>query len=130
MIEQVINVENSKLLSNIGFDVECECFYNRGSGYKLQNNSILRTGDDEIFEAPTQALVQKWLREVHGINIFMSFKPNVKKWDYMPYSVSMNGKEYTKYYWAYFALHNARRYDTYEQALEDGITEALLMLNN
>jgi hypothetical protein len=77
---------------------------------------------------PTQSLVQKWLREIHGINIFMSFKPNIKKWDFIPYYMNMSGKEYIKHNSEYLKLHRERRYDTYEEALEDGIYESLLML--
>lgn len=83
--------------------------------------------DDKI---PTQSLVQKWLRDKHGINIFMSFKLNIKKWDYIPYYMEMNGREYLKYNSQYLKLHNGRRYDTYEDALEDAIYEALHMIKN
>lgn len=79
-------------------------------------------------EIPTQSLVQKWLRETHGIHISMSFKPNVKKWDHTPYYMSLGGKEYVKYYSEYVKLHRERRYDTYEEALEDGIYDSLMML--
>lgn len=52
---------------------------------KLRNAEILPTKgfilDGKI---PTQSLVQKWLRETHGINIFMSFKPNIKKCELPP----------------------------------------------
>ena len=58
----------------------------------------------------------------------MSFKPNIKKWDFIPYNMSMNGKEYIKHNREYLKIHNERRYDTYEEALEDGIYESLQML--
>ena len=96
---------------------------------KLRNAEILPTKgfilDGKI---PTQSLVQKWLRETHGINIFMCFKPNVKKWDFMPYFMNMNGKEYVKHNSEYSKLHRERKFDTYEEALEDGIYESLQML--
>jgi hypothetical protein len=96
---------------------------------KLRNAEILPTKgfilDGKI---PTQSLVQKWLRETHGINIFMSFKPNIKKWDFIPYFMSMNAKEYIKHNREYLKIHNERRYDTYEEALEDGIYESLEMI--
>ncbi len=78
---------------------------------------------------PTQSLVQKWLREIHGINIFISFKPNIKKWDFISYYMSMSGEEYLKYNSEYLKLHNKRRYNTYEEALEDGIYESLQRLS-
>lgn len=78
--------------------------------------------------APTQSLLQKWLREVHGINIFMSFKPNIKKWDFIPYFMSMDAKEYIEYNSNYTKQNNKRRFDTYEDALEIGLQEALKLI--
>lgn len=96
---------------------------------KLRNVELLSTKGFKLDgKIPTQSLVQKWLREKHGINIFMSFKPNIKKWDFIPYFMNMNGKEYIKYNSEYLKFHNNRRYDIYEEALEDGIYEALNMI--
>ena len=96
---------------------------------KAKNIEILTTkGFDFKDGTPTQALVQKWLRDVHGINIFMSFKPNIKKWDFIPYYMSMGAMEYVKHNSEYLKLHFERRYDTYEEALEDGISEGLEMI--
>ena len=77
---------------------------------------------------PTQSLLQKWLREVHGINIFMTFKPNIKKWDFIPYFMSMDAKEYIEYNSHYTKQNNKRRFDTYEDALEIGLQEALKLI--
>ena len=103
MNEQLIGTKNSNLLPAKGFDLD-------GS------------------TSTTQSLVQKWLREVHEINIFMHFKPNIKKWDFVPYFMSMNGEKYIKYNNQYRKVTGDRRYDTYEEALEDGIWESLQMI--
>jgi hypothetical protein len=105
MEDQLIDLKNIRILSAKGF-------YFRLNSYG----------------ATTQSLVQKWLREVHGINIFMSFKPNIKKWDFVPYFMSMNGEEYVKHNNEYRKVNGDRRYDTYEAALEDGIYESLQMI--
>jgi hypothetical protein len=42
--------------------------------------------------------------------------------------MTMSGKEYIKHNSEYLKLHRERRYDTYEEALEDGIYESLQML--
>lgn len=128
MNEQIITLKTAKLLKLKGFDFECVHFYNKGSNFKLQNDVMVRTGDNDIYEAPTQALVQKWLRDVHNININISFKPNIKKWDFFPYKMSLNGREYLKAINYYTTVHVSRRYDTYEDALENGIIEALDMI--
>ena len=70
-------------------------------------------------------LAQKMLREEHNINISMYFKPNIKKWDFIVYSMELNGKEYIKFYKEYYKMHQERRYDTYEEALEAAIEEAI-----
>jgi len=46
----------------------------------------------------------------------------------IPYFMSMSGKEYVKHNSEYLKLHRERKYDTYEEALEDGIAESLQML--
>jgi hypothetical protein len=97
---------------------------------KLRNLEILPTkGFILDGHVPTQSLVQKWLRETNGINIFIQFKPNIKKWDFIPYYMSLNAKEYIKYNYQYYNKNKERRYDTYEDALEDGIYESLQMIN-
>jgi len=79
-------------------------------------------------DIPTQSSVQKWLRDIYGINIFLIFKPNIKKWNFIPYFMNMNAREYIKYNSQYFKLHKEREYETYEEALEDGIFESLQMI--
>ena len=95
----------------------------------LRNVELLSTKGFTLGSAiPTQSSVQKWLREKHLLNIYVNFKPNIKKWDFISYSMSMSEKEYIKYYSEYFKLHGERSYNSYEEALEDGIYEALHML--
>lgn len=95
---------------------------------KAKNIEILATKDFSWHGTPTQSLVQKLLRERYGINCNIDFKPNVKKWDFMPYLMFFNGKEYLDYAINYRKTHGERRYDTYEEALEDCITEGLEMI--
>jgi len=97
-------------------------------GIDLKNIRILSEKGFDVNGATTQSLVQKWLREVHEINIFMQFKPNIKKWDFVPYFMSMNGEQYIKHNNQYRKVNGERRYDTYEEALEDGIWESLQMI--
>ena len=82
----------------------------------------------DFYFRPTQSLLQKWLREVHDINIFMTFKPNIKKWDFIPYSMGVNAKEYIKHNYEYNKQNNERRFNTYEEALEIGLQEALKLI--
>lgn len=109
------------------------CVLANEKGYPM--GSITHLTDDmssikyvEFTYVPTQALLQKWLREIHEINIFMTFKPNIKKWDFIPYDMGMNGNEYVKYNLEYTKQFNDRRFDTYEEALEIGLQEGLKLI--
>lgn len=83
-----------------------------------------------IYEMPTQSKLQAWLRDNHLININVVFKPNIKKWDFVPADMKLDGKGYTKFYFEYFTLHKDRRFDKYEDALEEGLLEALKLIPN
>ena len=133
MKEQLISLETAKLAKEKGFDLESSALYDEKCvlGINHQDYKRLFTNSKEDtynIAAPTQSLLQKWLREVHGINIFMTFKPNIKKWDFIPYFMSMDGKEYIKYNSEYTKIHNERRFDTYEEALELGLQEGLKLI--
>jgi hypothetical protein len=144
MEEQLITFETAKLAKEKEFNIPVISYYTpkgyctESEGYKTErleesnwNNgmgSYPTLSKDVSCSAPTQSLLQKWLREVHNITIFMTFKPNIKKWDFIPYSMDMNAKEYIKYNWEYTKIHNERRFDTYEEALEEGLQEALKLI--
>ncbi len=68
--EDYISFETAKLLKEKGFDELCR-YYMQEAGGKLHetysSNSIFQS---RVF-IPTQALVVKWLRVVHGIHIWL-----------------------------------------------------------
>lgn len=75
----------------------------------------------ETYSAPTQGLLQKWLREVH--NIYLTVIP-------------VGGSGYELRYWYYSILgvnckdgqHGINRFQTYEEALEVGLLKALKLV--
>lgn len=73
-----------------------------------------------LFARPTQALLQKWLREVHNINIDIEtlVKDNniVYSFDLVYVIETLHVKSYK------------HRYETHEQALEEGLYQALLLI--
>ena len=77
----------------------------------------------ETFSAPTQSLLQRWLREVHNIHFeikpIFDVKDNLK-----PYHISViknpSGKD--------FEYEIVGSLDTYEEALEIGLYQALLLI--
>ena len=76
----------------------------------------------------TQSILQKWLRDVHKINVMVSHKPNIKKWVFIAYDLNHNSLEYVNYYNKYYKEHFGRQYDSYEDALEEGLCESLNLL--
>ena len=67
MEEIRVSFETAKLAKEKGFDIDC--------GWKLrklENGSFTHTNSSELgIEQPTQSLLQKWLREVHNINVLV-----------------------------------------------------------
>ena len=138
MEETLITFETAKLAKEKGFDIPCENFYveyldddvvdlfnyeeQRGSGFA----ELYRNNKESKFSAPTQSLLQKWLREVHKIHV------DIKEWELT--------------YW-YFYIKDGRtspvknirikidedskwEFDSYEEALEVGLLEGLKLVKD
>lgn len=135
MDETLISLETAKLAKEKGFNEPTRGFiepvYNETheffddtvlyvySGYKplKEHHKILEEG---WYLAPTQALLQKWIREKHKIHIDIGWQPfgeNLSWW----FLTSKLGEEI----WEFETLNN---FDTYEEALEAGLYEALTLL--
>ena len=111
MKENIINIETAKLAKEKGFNIVCDnCFaetleytiydYHHGSSHdeiseyvppRLLSSDCLGGETIKVYEAPTQTLLQRWLREVHDIDIWInrSFSMNhsyhyevMKDWDF------------------------------------------------
>lgn len=124
MEEQLITFETAKLAKEKGFDIKVETFYmgdseenflhNAGKKDNWNNHKCL-LNESELsndYSAPTQSLLQKWLREEHGIDVYC-----------MPV-----GDDSYKWY-NNIASHNPVLTGTYEEALEVGLQEALKLIN-
>lgn len=132
MKEELIQFETAKLAKEKGFDISVVNFYTTGKKNYLTNT---RNYDDDGYaesnwnnglgsyptspdyvecSAPTQALLQKWLREKCNIEVFVKseYKNKVKIGFY--YGGNL---EYSK-----------PIYKTYEEALEEGLQEALKLI--
>lgn len=117
MTDQLVSFETAKLAKEKGFkDMQC---ISRYDGEELVSEEVDRAS------SATQSLLQKWLREEHKIHVFIGYRPNVQKWDSQAYSLLVNGKEYVK---IMKAFNRDIKYDTYEEALEAGLQEALKLI--
>lgn len=135
--DQLISFETAKLAKEKGFNIPtrgfiepkyhdtlefiddtCLYVYDGYSPIK-EHHQILEEG---WYLAPTQSLLQRWLREVHNINVESNYLPNIQKYGclYIP----MTGKAKRsdiKFVHKFY-------YDTYEEALEIGLYQALLFV--
>ena len=137
MKEQRISFETAKLAKEKGFNEKSNHLYCIGyaslkedkqlkTNYVYDDNgtimgTTLRTVDKSqphLALAPTQSLLQKWLREKHGLQIFLI--PTVKE-SYIFYikinfaDLPVNVQD----------VENINVFKTYEQTLEKGLQKAL-----
>ena len=152
MEDTLITFETAKLAKQKGFKEMCFAAFhknNRNDGYfesgiisqseyfrfpKMSNGdkiAVLQKDYIHTILRPTQSLLQKWIREVHNIEILINRIP--------PEAVlasKNNGKNilnnYSYYVWS---LNNNPRIankgsfkNTYEEALEIGLQEALKLI--
>ena len=125
MEEQLISFETAKLAKEKGFPQEPNRrkvpYYNYKGEFKGDVTDFLRkylrkedTSNVESVSAPTQSLLQKWLREVHNIHLIAYKNINIDGYD-----------------WCYITtdgITNTNSYKTYEEAYEIGLQEALKLI--
>lgn len=134
MEEKIVEFRTAELASEKGFNTPCRNAYNIKS--KEIENALNFTGEEFFTEleieasndnedssilAPDQSLLQKWLREVYGIHV----EPKV--------DVIIDHSKYA--YWLKVtkgAVSSGKLpsyvYNTYEEALEAGLVEALNLI--
>lgn len=120
--EQFVSFDTARMLKEAGFDVVCHsAYYATGNSAVMhEKNSMLSPG---CISRPTQALAARWLREVHRIAIDVAFIPPSVDGDVWQYFVGeMDGMIWEGDY------KTGRKYATYEQAMEDGLQEAVKLI--
>lgn len=112
MTEELVTLETAKMLREKGFD-ECRNVVDINN---MSNDDLPK----RCFSQPTQSFAQKWLREIKGMHVEVSY---------------MHGD-----YWTYDILtipeHDLvglsdrplLRYKSYEEALEAGLVESLKLI--
>lgn len=127
--EEFVTLETAKLLKEKGFKEDVFTFYEVDC---VEGDMILSETYDEsenfnekndCLSAPTQSLAQKWLRETKNIHICVyncacGYGYEISKAD--------NGTHITSS--VYEGPNDGGEWDTYEEALEAGIWEALKLI--
>ena len=112
MEEQLISFETAKLAKEKGFN--------------WKNIEILEVKSKSAFlDSTTQSLLQKWLREVHKINIFISSKTIENKTIFIPHGRTIPDtiKNNLIVDIIQYCTNN-----TYEEALEIGLQKNLKLI--
>lgn len=125
MIDQLVSFETAKLAKEKGFEIVCDNGYHPDEGNLFSGStwmSILRIKSERHTQAPTQTLLQKWLRDNHNIHV----EPKVDKimdtskfgyWMTVITDGKANKGDLPHY-----------KFDSYENALEEGLQKALKLI--
>uniref|UniRef100_UPI00405674C0 hypothetical protein n=1 Tax=Alistipes sp. TaxID=1872444 RepID=UPI00405674C0 len=131
--DELVSFETAKLAKEKGFDVPTDRYYHIYDDIVDAENSLEMTGNGcaDFYNslntyrcaAPTQSLLQRWLRQEKGIIV-----------EVLSQATCSNDAKIC-YWWALRAKSNgitfdieeddSKTFENYEQALEDAITRAL-----
>lgn len=137
MKEQLISFETAKLAKEQGFYIMCEhgfAFHNESQDEDekwswwiwLSDHYEKHLRDESqgviLYGRPTQSLLQKWLREEHIIVVNAYANASGYCWE-MHYTPVRGGSHVADS--GYTGSNESGNWDTYEEALEKGLQEAL-----
>ena len=139
MKDELVSFETAKLAKEKGFNEPCNSFYDL---YNNPDNNLIISisvkdnwNNYKSISVPTQSLLQKWLREVHNIQIevmlyHMHGKWVGEKYKYGIYRICKNEEEWnnTNKYNMEECFHKDNENSTYEEALEAGLLEGLKLI--
>ena len=133
MKEQLVSHEVAKLAKEKGFKEFCNKYYDLDSRYKnkpvLFDGNIISDGyyHDDYFIAPTQALLQKWLREKTDdwMHIQIGTQSNVF-WRYKIFKLANPNS--TIDISTHLLFNSKAVYNTYEKALDEALINALNLI--
>ena len=111
--EQFVSFDTARMLKEAGFDVPCEKWYGE-SGFFM-------SGNYKECKCPTQALAERWLREVHRIVVDATFIPPSTDGNAWRYFIG----EMDDMVWNGDYVPSDEFYETYEEALEAGLKHGL-----
>lgn len=151
MTEELISFDTAKLAKEKGFDEKVYREYDKSGYLRCTSKSadvVLGPYDELLksteYPAPTQSVLQQWLREKHQIivdvslDFFNSYTKESIKYSPTFYTYSNNKKRF----WIYTDYINSdectkkmqeempifQNYSTYEEALEIGLQEGLKLI--
>ena len=130
--EQFVSFETARMLKESGFNVPCRGVYvtDRTGYYEFREYDNKQTADDLCWNtedgfqyeylAPTQALADKWLREMYNVAIYSLYDDDMEQWFYVVDAFTKNP--------VINGFQSGSEYDDYESAFEDGLREAIKLI--
>ena len=126
LMEDIVSFETAKLAKQAGFwyDGNTNDWLSTTLPYHDDGTrpiSLMYKG--ELWSAPTQALLQKWLREKHKVFVEVNYRRFAIR-DGDGYFYTCGSKKYHSVN-SYFGKNTFQPFDTYEDALEVGLQQGL-----
>ena len=132
MEEQSISFETAKLAKEKGFKIPTPVMY-KGNEKSYGHNNEWGIDEQRLdgkfpytnqqwYSIPTQSFLQKWLREKHNKHIYL-FPLDNGKWGFENNSISINLDHIFINY-----MYEGKEYNSYEEAFEIGLQEALKLV--
>lgn len=126
MKEQLISFKTAKLAKEKGFDIPLQhTVANINQLYDVDNNKIHTNSTSvdnwnkfsTVISAPTQSLLQRWLREKHGISVLINcIDENLYNYEIVYFNCKKN------------QIYGKGLRLFYEEALEEGLQKALKLI--
>jgi len=144
MKEKVVSLKTAKLAKSKGFNIPTIWYYH--PSYGLSANSFHENDEMEnmnsedwakgYYSAPTQSLLQKWLREVHYVHSYIVPFGNLIKTSIKDEKWSFCGtrdlrKNSSDNYWVrkkQDEIYEKKKFNSYEDALEIALIESLKLI--
>jgi hypothetical protein len=131
MKDQLISFETAKLAKEKGFDIKTKHWYDQTTTLNPVRGARGAMCYDNVGYAPTQSLLQKWLREIHKIYVASYHDLNPKHDGIIYYTCWGFINDPSDEKLAYNPLGGYDEFSgwkTYEEALEFGLQESLKLI--
>ena len=134
MQDQLVSFKVAKLAKEKGFDnIHVDVYYHINKGYTLGYAMCISEVNKQTYGcllAPTQSLLQKWLRDKHEIHIFVIPCEPSSYSKYKDLSVVWIYDIYKPLLVEYGHSNKGDNLLSYEQALDEGLYEALTLIKS
>ena len=131
MEDEIVSFETAMLLKEKGFNEPCCRFYEDGRLNEIrpyaEYETLFVSNDfpNKRLYAPTQSLAQRWLRETHHITFNANPHSNNGEIVYVVTIKVISNKKHVDFNVMMDTSNRATMFDTYEEALEEGLKYCL-----